>query len=247
MQSRTPFRKSRLVLWMLSATLACGGLPGEPAEGEDLTSADDAVGSSENALTGTVVVGATLKTTTGLNLRTGAGTQNAVIVVMPGGASVTALRADPVNGWYNVRYGTRTGWASGAYLVATAAPPPPPPAGSVSIYQGPVVAHAQAFANDACATVGCPFVLQTRPGHSPTQRQAIDFMQSTGGRLPSDAGARGDRLASFGLERYSVNRMQYLIWRQRINSNDGRGWRAMADRGSITANHHDHVHVSFNP
>jgi hypothetical protein len=34
-----------------------------------------------------------------------------------------------------------------------------------------------------------------------------------------------------------------VIWRQRINS--GTGWRAMEDRGSITQNHYDHVHVSF--
>ena len=34
-----------------------------------------------------------------------------------------------------------------------------------------------------------------------------------------------------------------MIWRQRINL--GEGWRDMADRGSITQNHNDHVHVSF--
>lgn len=37
----------------------------------------------------------------------------------------------------------------------------------------------------------------------------------------------------------------YVIWRQRINSLDGRGWKSMEDRGSPTANHMDHVHVSF--
>ncbi len=35
----------------------------------------------------------------------------------------------------------------------------------------------------------------------------------------------------------------YVIWRQRYN--DGSGWDPMEDRGSITANHYDHVHVSF--
>ena len=33
--------------------------------------------------------------------------------------------------------------------------------------------------------------------------------------------------------------------KQRINYNDGRGWQLMEDRGSITQNHYDHVHVSF--
>jgi hypothetical protein len=39
--------------------------------------------------------------------------------------------------------------------------------------------------------------------------------------------------------------LKYVIWKQRINSGDSRGWRAMADRGGITANHYDHVHITF--
>jgi len=37
--------------------------------------------------------------------------------------------------------------------------------------------------------------------------------------------------------------IRYVIWKQRINS--GTGWRSMADRGSITQNHFDHVHITF--
>ena len=37
--------------------------------------------------------------------------------------------------------------------------------------------------------------------------------------------------------------IKYVIWKQRINS--GSGWRAMANRGGITANHFDHVHITF--
>jgi len=37
--------------------------------------------------------------------------------------------------------------------------------------------------------------------------------------------------------------LKYVIWKQRINS--GSGWRAMGDRGSITQNHYDHVHITF--
>jgi len=39
--------------------------------------------------------------------------------------------------------------------------------------------------------------------------------------------------------------IKYVIWKQRINSGDSRGWRNMADRGGITANHYDHVHITF--
>lgn len=55
--------------------------------------------------------------------------------------------------------------------------------------------------------------------------------------------ARGDAIADFVLankERFGVT---YVIWQQRYN--DGSGWSYMEDRGDPTANHYDHVHVSF--
>lgn len=43
--------------------------------------------------------------------------------------------------------------------------------------------------------------------------------------------------------RYAI---RYLIYRQRIyNLEIGAYWRNMADRGSLRANHFDHVHISF--
>lgn len=64
---------------------------------------------------------------------------------------------------------------------------------------------------------------------------ALDFMTSDP--------ARGDAIADFVLankERFGVT---YVIWQQRYN--DGSGWSYMEDRGDPTANHYDHVHVSF--
>jgi len=37
--------------------------------------------------------------------------------------------------------------------------------------------------------------------------------------------------------------LSYVIWKQRINT--GGGWRQMENRGSITQNHFDHVHITF--
>jgi len=37
--------------------------------------------------------------------------------------------------------------------------------------------------------------------------------------------------------------VKYIIWRQRIWFPGG-SWKAMADRGGVTANHYDHVHIS---
>ncbi|MFI5610863.1 hypothetical protein [Amycolatopsis sp. NPDC051903] len=63
---------------------------------------------------------------------------------------------------------------------------------------------------------------------------ALDFMVDT---------ATGNALADYVLAHQSQFGVTYVIWRQRINL--GSGWTAMEDRGSPTANHFDHVHVSF--
>lgn len=63
---------------------------------------------------------------------------------------------------------------------------------------------------------------------------AVDFMVDR---------ATGDRLAACALENMDALGVKYVIWRQRINH--GSGWKAMEDRGGATANHFDHVHISF--
>lgn len=226
----------------------------QPLGGEDLTSADESVGTSEDAITGDMKVGETLRTTTALNLRAGAGTTFEILLTMPAGASVTVTQAAPVNGFYAVKYAEREGWASGTYLEATAEPAnpdAPAPGGPVKPIKitGPAVRpHVQGFANAACAAVsGCPYTVGTRVGHDPSADRAIDMMMSPGGVHPSDGGVRGTKVADFGIAKGSAHKVDYVIWKQRINSLDGRGWRMMADRGSITQNHYDHVHVSFAP
>lgn len=57
--------------------------------------------------------------------------------------------------------------------------------------------------------------------------------------------ALGDRIAKFAIDNAGKYKIKYVIWRQR-NYTISRGtWVAMADRGSDTQNHYDHVHVSF--
>jgi hypothetical protein len=63
---------------------------------------------------------------------------------------------------------------------------------------------------------------------------AIDFMVDT---------ETGNALADYVLQNQSDFNVTYVIWRQRYN--DGSGWSTMEDRGDPTANHYDHVHVSF--
>lgn len=58
----------------------------------------------------------TATTTTGLNLRTGPGTGNSVLLVIPADTQVT-ITGPERNGWYPVTYGKTPGWASSKYLL----------------------------------------------------------------------------------------------------------------------------------
>lgn len=55
--------------------------------------------------------------------------------------------------------------------------------------------------------------------------------------------ATGDAIAECAVQNRQALGVSYVIWQQQIN--DGSGWQPMEDRGSATANHEDHVHVSF--
>lgn len=61
--------------------------------------------------------------------------------------------------------------------------------------------------------------------------------------------ALGNKIARYLQENHKKFHVHYLIWRQRQwnverNLDYDKGWRKMADRGGVTANHYDHVHVS---
>ena len=69
------------------------------------------------------------------------------------------------------------------------------------------------------------------------QGRAIDIMTS---------GDTGWEVAEFLRANYSALGIEYIIFSQQMWSVErgGEGWRAMSDRGSTTANHYDHVHVT---
>ena len=67
--------------------------------------------------------GETATVTSDLNLRAGPSTDDAVIDVMPGGATV-ALTGESSGGFVGVVYGGSTGWAYAAFLSGGGVPPP---------------------------------------------------------------------------------------------------------------------------
>ena len=74
---------------------------------------------------------------------------------------------------------------------------------------------------------------------------AIDFM------VPQSS-ALGDQVAAYAVANVASKNISYIIWKQRFYSpyasiyGPAYTWNLMPDRGGITENHYDHVHVSFN-
>lgn len=108
---------------------------------------------------------------------------------------------------------------------------------------GPVKPWVEAAANEIgpqfnVTGIGGYRTSATDPNGHPAGR-ALDFMTFDK--------AAGDGIAAYAKKNWKRLGVEYIIWRQRIWSvaRSGEGWRAMEDRGSITANHYDHVHVNF--
>ena len=86
-----------------------------------------------------------------------------------------------------------------------------------------------------------------RPGDSGDHGKglAIDFMVPESSEL-------GDKIAEYAIKNMASRGISYIIWKQRFyapfNSIYGPAntWNPMPDRGSVTENHYDHVHVSMN-
>ncbi|WP_435876632.1 LysM peptidoglycan-binding domain-containing protein [Streptococcus suis] len=74
---------------------------------------------------------------------------------------------------------------------------------------------------------------------------AIDFM------VP-ESSALGDQVAAYAVANLASKNINYIIWKQRFYApydsiyGPAYTWNLMPDRGSVTENHYDHVHVSFN-
>lgn len=77
---------------------------------------------------------------------------------------------------------------------------------------------------------------RSTPGSDHPKGLALDFMCGK---------SAGDKLAAYARANHKRLNITYIIWRQRIWSINYPGWRQMEDRGSPTANHYDHVHISF--
>ncbi|WP_313970736.1 LysM peptidoglycan-binding domain-containing protein [uncultured Streptococcus sp.] len=86
-----------------------------------------------------------------------------------------------------------------------------------------------------------------RPGDSGDHGKglAIDFMVPESSEL-------GDKIAEYAIQNMASRGISYIIWKQRFYApfdskyGPANTWNPMPDRGSVTENHYNHVHVSMN-
>lgn len=86
-----------------------------------------------------------------------------------------------------------------------------------------------------------------RPGDSGDHGKglAIDFMVPESSEL-------GDKIAEYAIQNMVSRGISYIIWKQRFYApfdskyGPANTWNPIPDRGSVTENHYDHVHVSMN-
>ena len=107
--------------------------------------------------------------------------------------------------------------------------------------------QAEAFRQEIAAKFGITNIGGYREGDPEDHGQglAVDVMVPTSSEL-------GDQVAQYAIDNMDRAGISYIIWKQQfympVNNIYGPAntWNQMPDRGGDTANHYDHVHISFN-
>jgi LysM repeat protein len=115
----------------------------------------------------------------------------------------------------------------------------------ISNSAGNVKPHVQAAANAVVAnvpgvdgiTIGGTRASAVDPKGHPSGL-ALDYMVGSNAAL-------GDAVAQYHIAHWDELGVDYVIWQQKILTSPTGSWKQMADRGSATANHMDHVHVNY--
>jgi len=197
----------------------------------------------------------TCTTTAELNVRSGPGTGNTIVKTIGSGTRVTLVngQTQSANGHQWVQIGDGQ-WVAKTYLsCGGSAPSSPPPSGSsggsVSSQPTSYTTSGYTYTGKRAQTLNflkARFTASatTYASHSEGALSSADLW-TTGAAFGKDnSGVSGmNTLADYIAAHLNELGVKYVIWKQRINL--GSGWRGMENRGSITQNHFDHVHITF--
>jgi uncharacterized protein YraI len=205
--------------------------------------------------------------TTQVNIRSGPSAARPRIGGLEAGASagVTGLTE---SGWTQVLTGGRTGWVRSAYLSASKPKPQPTPTTNPPPKPKPTPAPQPKRVSPGVSNASCP-ISPSIESHLTSNARSVyravcaafgHTVSAFGGYRPGDPGDHGSGRAvdimvsgqpGWDIVHYVQAHARqlhvtYVIYQQQIwlAGNPTSQWKRMEDRGSRTANHYDHVHVS---
>ena len=211
--------------------------------------------------------------TADLNVWSGPGESNRLLTVLPEGSRVqqTGFRT---GAWAQVVRGDRLAWVRAAYLVTQKPKPEPEVRtesadGDTAGSAGSGGSTSTGSSSGSVSSAPCPDGSSVESGLTSAavgvyRAVCAEFpaVSSWGGLRPGDDGdhgtgqaldimvgsdsALGQAIADYVQAHAGALGVSEILWSQHIWSveRSSEGWRPMEDRGSTTANHYDHVHVS---
>ncbi len=185
-----------------------------------------------------------------VNVRSAPSADSRSVDVLAAGAKVT-ITQNRVDGWQQVLHEGRARWVKASLLAR----------------EKPAASRSAAAAGGGISSAPCPTGSGMERGltsnaikvHRAVCHRFPQVTNYGGNRADSGSnhssghavdimvtGALGDQIAAWLRANAGRLGVTELIWEQRIwtTQRAGDGWRSMSDRGSATANHYDHVHVS---
>jgi uncharacterized protein YraI len=193
--------------------------------------------------------------TTSLNVRTGPATNTDSLAVLSAGSEVD-VTGETDGDWTQILYDGDVAWVSSDYLSEE----------KPSEETDDTEDNESGGNDDGISSAECPTGSSVESGLTPDairvhravchrfpQIDTYHGMRSGGGAHSEGRaldimvrGSLGDEIAEWVRANYQELGVSEVIWEQRIWTvqRSSEGWRPMEDRGSDTANHYDHVHVT---
>jgi hypothetical protein len=202
---------------------------------------------------------------TALNVRTAPSAAAEALTVLARGTRI-GVTGNTDGDWVQVIYDRKVAWVNGRY-VSESKPAAEPQKQPAKPTQEQTQQPQQTKKADGISYAPCPSGSEVESGLTPDAIRVhravcarFPDVSSYGGRRSGDgehsegraldimisSSSLGDAIASWVRANYKRLGVSEVIWEQRIWTvqRASEGWRSMEDRGSVTANHYDHVHVT---
>lgn len=204
----------------------------------------------------------TLYATSGVNVRSGPGTSFEALTTVAEGDDVTSTERT-VDGWRQIALGKKAGWIKESLLTKDKPQASAPATQSASSGSGSATTSSGGFSSASCSKAGGLEANLTSKAAKVLRAVCGRFTEvsSYGGYRPGAGSYHGSGRAidvmvsgDYGWEianwaRANASKLGVIevIYQQKIwtTQRSGDGWRPMSDRGSVSANHYDHVHLSI--